>query len=92
MPIQMITPASPAEAKREIRSFERQYGMSSADFRAHQAIDTIVSEFDAMEWNSLLDLCHSCEIDECSPAAFFPGSMVTKTDTVIDVPIWDLAA
>jgi hypothetical protein len=79
MPIQIQDNDSIFGIKRELRDFEVQYQMTSAEFTSHGCIDGRVPEFDAIEWDFLLMQKRALE-EECTPARVFSACLQTKIE------------
>jgi hypothetical protein len=91
MPINIKATGSIHEVEQELRSFETQYQMTTAEFAAHTSIEDVVSEFDAIEWNFLLMQKRAFEEDRREPT-LFSSRTPTQTGTVDVCDMYDLVA
>jgi hypothetical protein len=82
MPIQIETTGSIQKVERDLRSLEAQYDMTSEEFAAHPSIDSIVSEFDAIEWSFLIMQKRAFEEDGCFPGSLFSSQYRTQVSPV----------
>ena len=91
MPIQIKSTGSIHEVERELRSFETQYQMTTAEFAAHPSVEDVVSEFDAIEWSFLLMQKRAFEEGHVIPT-IFSSHEPTQTGAVDVCDMYELVA